>query len=192
MRKLIIATIMVVGLFGCTTWEMRNKQAQADFAWVEMCDLLEDKAKYQCMRLKQPVIVFEEMPEGTLGYYLGEEFLYVSDALRGEEIIEIIMHEGIHYVHKQHQIINIPGYAKEVCWSENEAWGLTGIYFRDDNSKWWKAYPYCWQYYADSKYLKDVGELYNRLSDIMNGITFEDGEVSPITVIETSRVLFEE
>jgi hypothetical protein len=84
------------------------------------------------------------------------------------------MHEGIHYVHVQHLIIKVPGPAEEVCWSEDHAWTLTGIYFGEDNSQWWRAYPHCWQWYADTDKLNILGQQYNDINDAVDGIIFED------------------
>jgi len=84
------------------------------------------------------------------------------------------MHEGVHYVHVQQEIIEIPNYSKLVCWSENEAWTLTGIYWGKDNSKWWRNYPHCWKYYADSAQVRYWGEIWNQINDIVDGIIWEN------------------
>jgi hypothetical protein len=65
-----------------------------------------------------------------------------------------MIHEMIHYLHVQEGIINIPGYAPELCWSENEAFTLVDIWWewigkpeKKRGPNWWKPYTHCWPYY---------------------------------------------
>ena len=114
------------------------------------------------------------MRDGLNGYYDGGDTIFINSKLEGVPMIEVLMHEGIHYVHVQHQFIRVPGPAEEVCWSENEAWTLTGLYYNEDNSRWWRAYPHCWQYYGSSAEIREIGYIYNTINDIIDGIIFED------------------
>lgn len=176
MKAFIVSMILLIGLLlGCSSLEF-NKQAQVEnLAWLDMCQLLiDEEVGYACGRLMQPEVVYETMRDGLLGYYEGGNTIYINDTLQSTEKFEVLMHEGIHYVHVQLGIIEVPGPAQQVCWSENEAWTLTGSFYNEDNSNWWRAYPYCWQYYADNQYLKDLGWLYNEVNDIVDGIIFED------------------
>jgi len=176
MKKLIALLIVTVGLLSCGTFETKgHKQARLEtFAWLEMCQLLIDETDYECMRLLPPVVVYEPMRDGLHGYYNGTETIYINDKLKGDEQQDVLMHEAVHYVHVQHQFIPIPGPAELVCWSENEAWTLSGIYWGVDNSKWWQSYPHCWQWYGGSQYLRDIGFIFNGIEDIIDGIIFED------------------
>jgi hypothetical protein len=60
----------------------------------------------------------------------------------------------IHYLHVVRNIIEVPGYAPEICWSENEAFTLTDMWWeligqpeRKRGPDWWKPYSHCWPYY---------------------------------------------
>lgn len=175
MKYFIATLILVVGLLGCGLTKIQKQAQYESIAWLDMCQLLTEEAVgYKCNRLMPPLVAYEEMEPGLLGWYDGSDTIHISVELRGVDLSEVLIHEGVHYVHVQHGIINIPGSAKEVCWSENEAWTLTGIFYNEDNSLWWRAYPHCWQYYADTKYLRRVGFIYNEIESIMDGIIFED------------------
>ena len=105
-----------------------------------------------------------------MGYYEGGDIIYIRKGLSVRDTMEVLIHEQVHYLHDQLQMIEIPGPAKEVCWSENEAWTIEGLWSGDDNSKWWKQYPYCWEWYADEKYIRDLGVLYNMVNDMVDNV----------------------
>ena len=172
MKALIATLILTIGLLGCVT--TKQKQAQVEqAAWLNMCQLLIDEGVgYHCARLKLPLTVYEPMRAGLSGYYNGGDTIFINSALVGWEVDEVLMHEQIHYVHVQLQMIPVPGPADQICWSENEAWTLTGTYYGIDNSKWWRAYPHCWAYYGDTQKLRDIGYIYNQITDIIDGIIF--------------------
>lgn len=176
--KALIATLLLclLPMNGCITTEtLEDKQAAVEAqAWSEMCALLELETDYSCTRLMPPLVVYEPMREGLHGYYDGSDTIYINDTLSGTDLFETLMHEGIHYVHVQHLFIPVPGPAADICWSENEAWTLTGIYFNEDNSTWWRAYPHCWPYYADSQELRELGEIWVIINDIVDGIIWEN------------------
>lgn len=175
MKTLIATLIVVIGLLGCGNLGL-NKQAQVEqLAWLATCQLLLDEAVgYECHRLMPPIVGYEEMDEDYLGRYSGGDTIWINSDLTRTELFSTLMHEMIHYIHVHQGILEVPGPALEVCWSENEAWVLTGIYYNEDNSLWWQMYPHCWQYYGDSRYLRDVGYIYNEINDIVDGIIFED------------------
>jgi len=178
MKRMIALLILVVGIFGCTSLESKQEQARfatEQMAWLDMCQLLVDeRAGYHCARLMPPLVVYEEMREGLYGYYDGSDTIYVRSDLTGTDLFETLMHEGIHYVHVQLQILELPAPAIEVCWSENQAWMLTGAYYNEDNSNWWRAYPHCWQYYATSEELREIGYIWNTINSIIDGIIWEN------------------
>jgi len=175
MKALIAALILILGL-GCVSLESRSdKQARMEtFAWLEMCQLLEDEADYQCMRLMPPLVVYERMHWSLDGYYDGSDTIHVNQILRGTNLTDTLMHEAIHYVHVQMQIIPIPGPPELVCASEDEAFTLTGLYWNEDNSNWWKDYPHCWEWYADDKNVRAVGQSYNTIIEIIDIIILEN------------------
>ena len=148
MKAAIATLILFIGLLvpGCTILETNeHKQARNEsFAWLEMCQLLEDETDYRCNRLMAPLVEYEKMRPGLWGYYEGGATIFINSELEGTDLTDVLMHEGIHYVHVMHQFIEVPGPAEQVCWSENEAWTLTGLYWNEDNSRWWRAYPHCW------------------------------------------------
>ncbi len=170
MRKLLISIVLVVGLLGCST--LGHKQAQLpDTAWREMCTLLEtEEIGYLCKRVQPPEVVYEVMEGGLMGYYDGGDTIYVRKGLSVRDTMEVLIHEDVHYLHAQLQIVEIPGPAIEVCWSENEAWYIEGLWSGNDNSKWWRVYPYCWEWYADEQYIRDLGVLYNFVNEKVDEI----------------------
>ena len=140
-------------------------------AWLDMCQLLIDEAvDYKCNRLMPPLVVYEPMRDGLQGYYDGSDTIYISSKLIGTDLFDVLIHEGIHYVHVQHGIVDLPGPAEKICWSENEAWRLTGLYWNEDNSNWWVSYPHCWQYYATSQQMREYGIVWNWINEIVDGI----------------------
>lgn len=174
--KAIIATLILgIGVFSCTPLEIKKQAQYERIAWLDMCQLLIDEdVGYACNRLMLPLVAYEEMEPTLHGWYDGGDTIYINESLRGTDLSNVLMHEGIHYVHVQHGIILLPGTAKAVCWSENEAWRLTGIFYNEDNSRWWRSYPYCWQFYGSTQYLRDLGFVYNEIETIIDGIIFED------------------
>lgn len=175
MKAIIAALILTIGLLACGVSSVKKQNIIEQRAWLDMCQLLiDEEVGYACNRLMMPLVVYEEMEPGLLGWYDGGDTIYINADLRSTQLFEVLMHEGVHYVHVQHGIIIVPGPAIQVCWSENEAWTLTGIFYNEDNSKWWRAYPYCWQFYGDTQYLRDLGWVFNEVTDIMDDIIFED------------------
>ena len=178
MKQMIAVLILIVGIFGCTSLETKQEQARQvteQAAWLDMCQLLIDEdTGYHCARLMAPLVVYEEMREGLHGYYDGSDTIYINIKLEGTDLFDVLMHEGIHYVHVQLQMLEVPGPAIEICWSENEAWMLTGAYWNEDNSNWWRAYPHCWPYYADTQELRDLGVLWIIINDLVDGIIWEN------------------
>ena len=170
MKALLSITIILVGLLGCTT--TGYKQAELpEVAWRDMCALLEtESVAYQCMRMMPPKVAYEDLRPGLYGYYAGGDTVVVSSNISREDQLRTLIHEDIHYLHAQLQLIVVPGPAEEICWSENEAWTLEGIYSGKDNSQWWLNYPHCWQWYAPDQALRELGQLYNEVNDLMDEI----------------------
>jgi len=176
MKGLIASFILLVGIFGCATTGENYKQEQLNgVAWAITCDLLENEGiGYLCMRMMPPMVHYEKMRPGLYGYYDGGPMIYVNSELNQQKTINVLIHEQVHYIHVQLQILSIPGPAREVCWSENEAWKIEGLYSGQDNSLWWKYYPHCWEWYAETQYQRDVGFVYNTVNDIIDQIILEN------------------
>lgn len=176
MKAIISAVLTGLFLLGCAHSETtEEKQARLESAtWLDMCQLLIDEADYECRRLLPPLVVYEEMSDSLYGYYDGSDTIYINISLKGKDLFDVLMHEGIHYVHVQHGIIEIPGYAEPICWSENEAWMLTGIYFGEDNSNWWRWYPHCWQFYGNTQEVRDLGKVWNDIHELIEDWIWEN------------------
>ena len=177
MKAMIASAILVFGILGCTTLGERQAQEQAiieQMSWLDTCQLLIDYADYHCARLMPPYVIYEDMRDGLYGYYDGSDTIYVSNELTRVETFETLIHETIHYVHVQLQLIEVPGYSEPICWSENEAWMLTGIYYNENNDNWWRAYPHCWQYYANTQDLQDLGVIWSWINDIVDDYIWEN------------------
>ncbi len=176
MKTLIAFFILVGGIFGCATTGDNYKQEQLNgVAWAITCDLLENEGiGYLCMRMMPPMVTYEKMRPGLQGYYGGGPMIYVNSELNQRKTIHVLIHEQVHYIHTQLQILEIPGPTKEVCWSENEAWYIEGLYSGEDNSRWWIYYPHCWEFYADSQYQRNVGLVYNEINDLVDLLILEN------------------
>ena len=169
--KSLIAIIMIIGFaatFGCAT--TGTKQAQLETtAWTDMCRLLvAEENSYECHRIMPPLVEYEKMRKGLYGYYDGSDTIYIREGLNPSDTLATLFHEMIHYLHVQASIIPIPGPAEQVCWSENEAWYFEGIYSNKDNSGWWRSYPHCWEFYGDTQYARDMGNIFNEINEIMD------------------------
>jgi hypothetical protein len=168
MKYLLTTVILVAGILGCATTQYKQAELP-EVAWRDMCALLETEAVfYQCMRVMPPLVEYEKMRDGLSGYYEGGDTVFINKNLSQEDQLRTLIHEQIHYLHVQLQMIVVPGYPEPICWSENEAWTLEGIYSGKDNSKWWIAYPYCWEFYADDTNMQELGALLNAITEIMD------------------------
>jgi len=174
MKKFIATLIVFVGIFGCASLEEQQREKQTlteTRAWLDMCQLLIDEhVGYECRRLMPPLVHYQSMRDGLHGFYDGSDTIYINSELEDDSLFDVLMHEGIHYVHVQHGIIPLPGPAKAICWSENEAWLLTGRYWKKDHSKWWRAYPHCWEFYANTQEMREYGIVWNWINEIVDGI----------------------
>jgi hypothetical protein len=145
MRKWILPSVAVIAMViaACISGPVPKETR----AWIEMCDVVSENTEYSCGGVTPPKVVYENMRPGLYGYYDGSDTVYVNSALGDHDTLATIIHEMIHYLHVQNKQIPIPGPAKLICWSENEAWTLEGLWSGTDNSYWWVAYPHCWRYY---------------------------------------------
>ena len=145
MHRFLSAAALLL-LTACASFEPAELTPELR-AWDAMCRLVETERDYQCGGIVPPKVVYEKMRAGLYGYYDGGDTIYINADLGVEDAFSTLIHEDIHYLHVMLEMIPIPGPAELVCWSENEAWTLEGIYSDSDNSMWWMSYPHCWPYY---------------------------------------------
>lgn len=145
MHRFLLAAALLL-LPACAGMESPSDRL-TEFAWSETCQLIEEERDYTCAGVAMPKVKYESMRPGLYGYYDGGDTVYVNRDLARNDRLTTLIHEMIHFVHVQQEMIPIPGPAVEVCWSENEAWLLEGIYSGKDNTNWWISYTHCWPYY---------------------------------------------
>lgn len=163
MRNLFKALIAASILFACTASAAVDveqtylRSYDKYFTWSWACQLVRDSDTGSCVGLLAPKVQYEEMRYGLRGYYDAGDTIFINRQLRkGVDVRATLIHEMIHYIHVQNGTIPLPGPAKEVCWSENEAFTLVDLWLvtigRPDKQRgdWWGAYPYCWNYYGPS------------------------------------------
>jgi hypothetical protein len=145
MRYLIGLIASIVLLTGCKVEESEY------WTWRRTCSMLREV--YQCGMLSMPKVEYEEMRPGLLGYYKGGDTIWINSSLSGKEKVSTLIHEYTHYLQVKRGNLILPGPAKQVCDAEAEAFMFTDVYRRSvdlplNYPNWWRAYPYCWQYYA--------------------------------------------
>lgn len=166
MKRLLAAAVLLL-LPACVSTPI-SPETQS---WIDTCKLVADRREYSCGTIAPPKVIYQEMREGLYGYYDGGDTVFVNEALNAVDRNRTLIHEMIHYLHVELEMIRVPGPAKEVCWSENEAWTLEGIYSGEDNSKWWYSYPHCYKYYDPDWSGVTLEELLDEmLDDIIEGI----------------------
>jgi hypothetical protein len=103
---------------------------------------------YSCAGIKPPKVEFRKLSAGQLGRYTGGDTIFIGLGNRGIVNYYTAIHEMIHYVHAKSGQVEIPGSHGEICWSESEAFALTGILTGRDNSNWWLSYNHCHKFYV--------------------------------------------
>jgi len=118
--------------------------------WFEACI----QTQYTCGRLTVPNVVRENMRPGLLGQYRGGDTIYVRRGLMGLRLKEVLMHEMVHYIQSKIGGLEVPGYAKEICAAEAEAFATVdqwlieiGADYLVVGPDWWKPYTHCWKWY---------------------------------------------
>jgi hypothetical protein len=161
MRTSLRTIVLLLGLFGCSYLADQSTiiEDREALVWDEMCEMIQEindvglgepdyNPFYTCGDVEKPLVVYKWMRKGLYGYYEGGDTVVVSNAIPTGQVYGTLFHEYIHYLHVQLGMIEVPGYAEEICWSEDQAFRLEGIWSGDDNSTWWKVYPHCWPYYG--------------------------------------------
>ena len=160
MKKFLAGALVgVLIVLGLQDYDQVKTQKLNAEGWETVCTFI-DNYEYNCEGLIAPYIV--EFPnegnEGYHGWYDGGSAIFVNESLEGIDRASTIFHEMIHYIHKQQGLVEIPGPAEQVCWSENEAFKLEDIWLtalgypelaRPD---WWVGYSHCWPYYGTPEY----------------------------------------
>lgn len=108
----------------------RSLQAMRYRAWLDLC--FEYRAGVSCEGINPPKIkTFARDPfrPGLAGYYNGTDTVFIRRGLKYEEREEVIAHEMSHYLDKELGITNIPGFAREICFSEKRAWAVSDAFW---------------------------------------------------------------
>lgn len=154
MKKLVVLTVALAA--SCSPY--MTKLEKESKAWATMCNLAKGM-EYSCDGITPPQVVYEPMEEGLLGYYEGNDTIFVNSELQGNDKMAVLIHEMVHYLHARLGIYSIPGPASEVCQSEDEAWLIEGVWWgsigkpKNVNLNWWYSYPHCWPYFAPTNSL---------------------------------------
>lgn len=82
-----------------------------------------------------------------MGRYMGGDIIYLSETLKPEDRFTIYLHEVVHYVHVKQGLVEIPGPAYAICWSEDEAWDISDEYSGVRHPGWFLSYPHCQKFY---------------------------------------------
>lgn len=120
------------------------------YGWQMACE----QTLYSCSEHEMPKVVYEYTRRGLYGYYEGGDTVFVSSRLTGMQLKATVIHEMIHYLHVQEDLITVPGFAEPICWSENEAFTKVdnwleqqGYGWMKRGPNWWEPYTHCWPYY---------------------------------------------
>ena len=128
-----------------------NPEQRARYrSWDMLCFELRD---VDCTGLKVPkVMKFEPNPlrPGLAGYYKGGDTIYIRDNIRGMQREEVLAHEMSHYIDVKHGLANVPGFAREICFSEKRAWAVSDNFWlkygwdeRTVGTTWTEWYTHC-------------------------------------------------
>lgn len=124
---------------------------------------------YSCIKVPVPEVKYVRMQPGLLGYYDGGDTVYIKRGMRGIRRKAVLMHESVHYLQTQVGGLRVPGYAKEICRAEEEAFAAVDNWLIDTKrdsykvgSKWWVPYKHCRQWYDPKwpKYSEEDTELW--------------------------------
>lgn len=123
-------------------------------SWDMFCFELREDA--DCTGVSAPnVMTFRPNPlrPGLAGYYPGGDTVYIRNNIRGSRREEVLTHEMSHYYDVERDMTNVPGYAKEICFSEKRAWSVSDNYWikygwssRAVGTSWTEWYTYCTKY----------------------------------------------
>lgn len=137
------ALVVVTLLSSCSLLKPKTPE---EYGWETMCRLVDREYGYSCKGIELPKVVYEPMEGGLQGWYGGGDTVHVREGLPLEDRMATLIHEYVHYLHVQLDMLIVPGPAREICWSESEAWHITELVTGKDTSNWWRAYPHCWQF----------------------------------------------
>ena len=150
MKHSFAVLFFTVTMVGCST-SLNYHQRLSEAMWQMVCRIVaQEKLAYSCGSIQPPLIRIELLEEGIMGRFDGDKTIIFTRGVSQAKKRRILFHESIHYLHSELGLIVVPGPAIKICWSENEAWRLEGIYSGLNNSRWWEAYSYCWKWYHSS------------------------------------------
>lgn len=84
-------------------------------------------SRYSCSGLARPYVVYEPMTPGLYGYYWrADDTVYLSDALRGDKEMELVVlaHEMVHYLQYNRGAWEPPFTKASSCGLEEEAFNV--------------------------------------------------------------------
>lgn len=125
-------------------------------AWDMLCFELRD---VDCSGISAPKVkTFRPNPlrPGLAGYYDGSDTIFIRNNIRGPNREEVLAHEMSHWVDVQLGITNVPGFAREICFSEKRAWSVSDNYWikygwanKAVGASWTNWYRHCTPYQAE-------------------------------------------
>ena len=139
--------ILTTALFSGVSFEIYTRHQLEVSAWSAMCQILVDeKAHYLCGGITRPPVSYIEMDNA--GQYRGLGTIEIHRDIAKDVLEGVLVHEFVHYVHQQVGEIEIPGTDKEICWSENSAFYVQGVFDGNNYKNWWVDYRYCWPFFG--------------------------------------------
>lgn len=146
----VIALTLFIGTWLASCAMLGNKHLDKQEAMATACAM----TPYSCGSLDTPKVVYEEMREGLQGWYGGGDTIYINEDMRGTLRREVLLHETIHYLQVMIGGAEVPGYAKDICALEEEAFRVTDEWLdsigRGDMKRgpnWWGPYSFCHRWY---------------------------------------------
>ena len=132
----------------------RSLQGMRYRVWLDLC--MDYRAEADCQGILVPKIkTFRPNPlrPGLAGYYKGGDVVYVRSNLKYIEREEVLAHEMSHYLDVELGLANVPGFAREICFSEKRAWRVSDLFWQrqgyaEDSrkmvgSRWTNWYSHC-------------------------------------------------
>ena len=112
-----------------TPLEVAERQRLRYRVWDMLCFDLRD---IDCSGIPVPKIAkFKPNPfnPGIAGYYQGGDTVFVRDNLKGAARDEVVAHEMSHYLDVMVLGTQVPGPAREICFSEKRAWAVSDAFW---------------------------------------------------------------
>ncbi len=145
MKKLVLLALLV--LLGLSN----IRPASVSTIWDDVCSMM--RLEYSCVDMPMPKRELVEMEDSEHGEYDGGDVLKISDSMSWAEQRATTFHEMVHYLQVQSGEYVIPGYPKDICEAEAEAYVVSDVYrivlgLEPVGQDWWKPYYWCWEFYG--------------------------------------------